>query len=328
MKKLLIVLSVMLFCVASANTFGGYVELTTDALNLGSTAINYQSNDSPVEGDRPGQLVTSTAANVGSVLTIQSDGTAGSGTVANPLLVTVTARSHLDIQDNLPAGYDIHAGVITLTDKNNDLPKEGLGVRSFHLDTDDQSATYGQRLDYGEGTGYKMEGSKEVSGGVGFTDWLDYVADNPPPVSNNPPHVDEDVTFTFNDVLVAADSIQVLLTKTNPSDMYDLGLVVTAGVGGTEYSVDLGKISDASDVYLDGFSEFATGVLEIVLGIVLGLDSSAIDYFVIGARDDTADDPKGTDEHFLINGFEYDAVPEPATLSLLALGGLLIRRKK
>jgi hypothetical protein len=96
MKKLLILLPALVFCIASANVFGGYIELTTDALGLtlGSEpkGINHQGNDSYVEADRPGQLITSTAANVGSVLTIQSDGTAGSGTGANPLLVTVTAR--------------------------------------------------------------------------------------------------------------------------------------------------------------------------------------------------------------------------------------------
>lgn len=100
-----------------------FIELTSDALGLGSSDINYAGNGSPVETDRLGKLITSTANNIGSVLYIQSDGNAGQ----SDLLVTVTARSHLDIQNNLPANYDIHAGVITLTNNNSELPKEGLG---------------------------------------------------------------------------------------------------------------------------------------------------------------------------------------------------------
>jgi len=330
-RELMILVIGMTLLAANAVAGPVMIELTTDALGLGSTNINYQHNGDPIEADRPGQLVTSTIANVGSVLTIQTDGTAGPGTGINPLLVTVTAREYMDIQDNLPAGYDIHAGVITLTSNNNDLPKEGLGVRAFGIDTDINSGRYGKR--YIGDNGFQVEGSKEVSGGVDSSDWNDFVDRSDSIPNNSPPHVDEDVTFNFNhnEVLVKADSIKVLLTKTNPKDMYNLGLELAATlVNGTEYSLSLGKISDASDNYLPGFSEFAAGVLEVDLGVVLGLDSSAIDCFVVGARDDIADCPKGTDEHFLINSFyaDYTIVPEPATMVLLSLGSLALFRKR
>jgi hypothetical protein len=179
-------------------------------MGLGSTQINYQSNDSYVEANEPGKLVTSTANNVGSVLSIQTNNLAGQGDALNPLMVTVTARSHLDVQNNLPANYDIHAGVITLTNNSGDLAKEGLGVRAFAIDTDYDSGNnpnYGRRYDDGLGNGFIMEGSKEVSGGVDYTDWFDFVANNPTPPENSPPHVDEDVTFSFNtsQVIVTAD---------------------------------------------------------------------------------------------------------------------------
>ena len=168
------------------------IELTTDALGLGSTEINYAGNDSAVEADRPGKLVTSTTANVGSVLAIQTNALAGPGDMVNPLLVTVTARTHMDVKTGLPAGYDFQAGVITLTDKDNDLPKEGLGVRGFGIDLDPASPTYARRYvnpDYiaTNGHGFQMEGSKEVSGGVDKEAWADFIADRPIPPKNTPP---------------------------------------------------------------------------------------------------------------------------------------------
>ena len=168
------------------------IELTTDALGLGSTEINYAGNDSAVEADRPGKLVTSTTANVGSVLTIQTNGLAGPGDLQNPLLVTVTARTHMDVKTGLPGGYDFQAGVITLTGKDNDVPEEGLGVRGFGIDLDPASPAYARRHVNPSHTGtnvhgFQMEGSKEISGGVDEEAWADFIAGRPIPPKNTPP---------------------------------------------------------------------------------------------------------------------------------------------
>ena len=144
------------------------ITLTAGELGLGSDNINYAGNGSAVEADRPGILVTSTANNVGSILSIQADGTAGSGSLANPLLVNVTARAHLDVQTVLPADFDIYPGVITLTKdsgKGGKDERRGLGVRAFGLDLDTTSDNYGKRYvntSYTgvNGHGFQMEGSK------------------------------------------------------------------------------------------------------------------------------------------------------------------------
>lgn len=146
------------------------ITLTTDALGLGGTDINYGKNGTAVEADRTG-LFMSYDNNVGSVLTIQADGTAGAGSIANPLLVTVTARAHLDVVSGLPADHDIYAGVITLSDGSDTFNQEGLGVRAFGIDLDTDSVNYGKRYVNSAYTdsnvhGFQMEGSKEISGGT------------------------------------------------------------------------------------------------------------------------------------------------------------------
>ena len=287
------------------------IKLTSDALGLGSVKINDAGNDTYVEGDRPGKLVTSTADNIGSVLYIQSNNLAGGGSTTDPAphpvsnLVTVTARSHMDVQDDLPENYDVHAGVITLTSHNtskDELSKEGLGVRAFAIDS-----STGRRYDDGEGKGFITEGSKHVSGGVDVTSWLDFLSGNPSPPHNSPPHVDEDVLFNFNNDLffVAADSVKVLLTDIKAgSGPFDLALDLTIDlVGGSRVKMSYDYLSDAPDV----FSLYSTydNVIEVDFsGDSLGLSSTdLIDSFIIGARDDPADGPKETDEHFFINGF-------------------------
>ncbi len=312
------------------------ITLTTDALGLGGTDINYGKNGTAVEADRAGQLITSTANNVGSVLTIQADGTAGAGSGANPLLVTVTSRAHLDVQSGLPAGHDIYAGVITLSDDNGEFNKEGLGVRAFGIDLDTGSVNYGKRYvnsDYigTNGHGFQMEGSKDVSGGVNGTTWDEFVARNPVVPGNTPPHVDEDVTFDFNNDLfsVTAHSVSVLLTKIGGGivdhDPLNLGLDLTVNlVGGSTVFRSFGNLYDDNGVSSGLFSLLSgyDDVLQIDFGNWDLLSSTdIIDSFVIGARDDTADDERPTDEHFLINGFTYDTTVIPAPGSLL-LGGM------
>jgi hypothetical protein len=337
-RMLLVLLTSVLFC-APAIAAPISIEFTTDGLGLtlapGETkGINQQANGSLVEADRVGQLVTSTAANVGSVLTIQDNGLAGLGTGANPLLVTLTARSYLDIQENLPPNYDIHAGVISLTTNNPDIAKEGLGVRAFGIDTDIASPNYGKRYNDGAGNVFQMEGSKEVSGGADYTDWNDFVLRNDVPPDNSPPHVDEDVKFDFNnsEFSMAADSIKVLLTKITAGsdhDPFDLSITLTINlVGGEVIEESYDYLSDALDVFslYDGYDDV---IVVDFSGASLGLKpSDIIDSFIIGAQDDIADPVRGTDEHFLINSLEVTAVPEPASICALSMGALFLLRKR
>jgi hypothetical protein len=155
---------------------------------------------------------------------------------------------------------------------------------------------------------------------------------------STPPHVDEDVTFDFNDdaVAVAADSVVFLLTKVKAgSGPMDLAIELTYTlVGGTEQTITFEYASDAPDVFslLPGY----TDVLMLNMGgASLGfLPTDLLDSVTIGARDDPADPLNGTDEHFLINGFSVDYeevtnIPEPATMSVMAIGALsLIKRRK
>jgi hypothetical protein len=337
-KKIVVFLTISMF-VSQALAAPTLIKLTTDALGLGGTDINYGDNGSAVEADRAG-LFMSYDRNVGSVLTIQADKTAGAGSIANPVVVTVTARAHLDVQTGLPADHDIYPGVITLSDDNGELNKEGLGVRAFGIDLR-ETVDNNPNPDYGKryvNTGYlgdndhgfQMEGSKEVSGGTNGTTWETFVGRNPEVPRNKPPHVDEDVTFDFNNDLfsVTADSINVLLTnigRVEGGDPFNLGLDLRVNLtDGSSIFQSFGNLYDSSGDPLDGFSLLSgyDNVLQINLGSALGLEPLIfVNSFVIGARDDLADSAAGTDEHFLINGFTYDTAVVPAPGALL-LGGI------
>ena len=180
-----------------------------------------------------------------------------------------------------------------------------------------------------------MEGSKEVSGGVDDTAWADFVAGLPTAPGNNPPHVDENVTFDFNDaeVEVAANSFVFVLTKVKAgSQAMDLAVDLTITlVGGQPQFRTFEYASD--DLGIFSVHPSYSNVLLLDLGSAsLGFGPTDIlDTVIIGGRDDPADDPKGTDEHFLINGFiidDYTIVPEPMTLSLLVCGGAALLRRR
>ncbi len=327
--------------------------LTSDALGLGSNDINHGKNGTAVEADRPGKLVTDLSPNAGSVLTIQMDTKAGPGTPSNKLLVTITTQTHMDVETGVPAGADFQGGVIALTNHNttkDETAKEGLGVRAFGIDFVPGSPTHGRRYSdpnfVGDnGHGFQMEGSKEVSGGVAQeswdmttgTDWERFIDHQPEVPDNKPPHVDELVKFDFNDqeLAIPAWGTTFELTKvTAGSGPLDLGVELAIRlIDGREVLRSYAALSDASDVFSlkDGYSDV---VIVSLNGPSLGLlGTDLVDWVMIRAIDDVADDPKGTDEHFLIGGFslaggEPGPIPEPATMSLLALGAVAALRRK
>jgi hypothetical protein len=340
---------VFLPCVAAQGEVVS-VLLTTDDLGLGSTDINYAGNGSAVEADRLGKLVTSAAANVGSVLTVQKDGTAGAGTGSNPLFVTITARTYLGVDTaGAPAGYDFQGGVICLSNDGGKIEEEGLGVRAFGIDLDSGSLNYGKRYVNADlvgtnGHGFQMEGSKEISGGfqqvndgVGsnFT-WAEFDADGDDVPSNNPPHVNEDVTFDFA-APVFGDTVSVLLTKIKAGGRDDDSSAVAVDVvinmlSGGPFIASYGNVGTDAPA---GLFTVPTGfdgddnILEMNFSALGFGPNDLVTSFTIGARHDTADGDKETDEHFLIHGFSAD-VPEPGTMALLAIGGTLslLRRRK
>ncbi len=378
------VAAVMLYLAAAAIAAPINISFTGDGLfGAGTGKVNRDGNGSAVEADRPGQLVTSTAANVGSILTIQSNGVAGPGDAVNPLLMTVTARSHTSVDPtNAPAGYDYMGGVIALSSHNytkDESGKEGMGVRAFGIDLDPASARYGMRYENAAYVpvnthGFQMEGSGDVSGGYPWIekvggkhdpdiphetiDWDTFLANSKGPIPNNtPPHVNEDVSFDINDgqMALAANSVIVILTNINAgSDEMDLSIDLTINlVGGGVIQRTYNYLSDAPNAFslvpnpgdpgkmYDKMVQFNFGQIRIGdddadddSGDALMLSSTDfIDSFTIGARLDLADDPKTTDEHFLIGGISADVapVPEPATMSILALGGaamLKARRRR
>ena len=284
------------------------IKFTTDVLGLGSSDLNAGS---VVDPDQIG-FITSTTTGEGSILWVQADGTAGPGTALNPLLVTVTAKTRSDVVNGLPAVHDYHAGVLYITDESSGTPDgkdEGLGVRAFKVD----GTTALREIDPGTGLPLlTIEGSKEISGG---TDDPDYDPMNP----NGAPHVDEHVNFDFNPTLVPyATSVEVILSKFDSDEIVDLHVELTTGT-----IIDLAYL-ETTDTSI--FELVGDDVWKFKFSGVPGLSSAdLIDSFWISANDNKNG---ATAEHFLITGLYADVVPEPSTIALLCLGGLMALRAR
>lgn len=322
MKKLLLMVSIgfagIALCAAAgpadADATSVSVKLTTNALGLGTSGINYGKDGSSIHADIAGKLVTSTTTGLGSILYVQRSGLAGSGTTLDPLLCTITAYTRLDTVTGLPAVNDYQAGVITLTDENTSSPDgkdEGLGVRAFRVGSN-ALRTYDK-------SGLAIiEGSKEVSGGTGPSAW--YSKD-----PNGPPHVDDEVLFSFApDSYVLGQSIIVTLSKFEAGDKIDLNLSL---IGGGVLTYSFAGTSNPA------FSNPGDSVWNVSFAKLTGLGANDfVSSFSIRAIDDDPLHPSSTAEHFLITGFSAQlrepevspVVPELPTSSLALLASPLL----
>ena len=269
------------------------VKLTANALGFGAAD---QNGGSVVQADLPGRLITSPVAGEGSILTVQQSGIAGPGTLLDPLLVTITSKTHLDTVSGLPPVHDYLAGVIFLSDESNALPDgadEGLGIKAFKV----VGATGLRELDGGTGRA-RIEGSKHVSGGTGPTA---YVAGNP----NGAPHVDESAHFEFNPLLaVKAAQTEALLSVFESTDVIDLRVELWSGA-----IIELNFLKGGQTPILEAV-DVGAKLWKVKLGQVPGVQATDIlKSFSIRANDDNPQNPAGTAEHFFITGITSELIP-------------------
>jgi len=144
----------------SFNSTDVSINFNSTALGLGAGPINDGGDGSAVvDADVPGLVTGAVGSGIGSVLSVQESGVAGPGSVLDPLILTVTAKSHLDTL--IPSWPDWNAGVLYITEETERDKNEGLGVRAFTVDP----AT-GQRVLEPSTGRARIEGSKEISGGT------------------------------------------------------------------------------------------------------------------------------------------------------------------
>ncbi len=274
------------------------VKLTTNALGLGTSDYN---DGGSVDPDVPGAIVTSPVVGQGTILKVQRSGLAGPGTVADPLLVTVTSRTHLDTTSGLPANHDFVAGVIYLSNEASNLPdgaEEGLGVRAFTVNNTTGLRTF-------DGSGFaRIEGSKDVSGGTGPAAYV-IGGDN-----NGAPHVDEDAQFDFNPALnIAANTVEFLLSKYDTTDVIDIEATLASGV-----TTSLSFQGTSNTALFQAISASAKLWKVKIAGLPGVTSADLIRRVRIRAIDDNPSMPAGTAEHFLITGILGTIVPCPVRL--------------
>ena len=120
---LIIVLGAALTGTAQADMLDVDIKFTAKGLGFTTDDGVVINDGGSVDPDVPGKLITSTTAGQGSILTIQTDGLAGPGTLDHPLFVTVTGRSHLDTLTGIPANSDYQAGAIMLSKEDKATPR-------------------------------------------------------------------------------------------------------------------------------------------------------------------------------------------------------------
>ncbi len=283
------------------------VKLTTNALGIGSVAYN---DAGVADADVPGKIVLSPLTGTGNILTIQQSGVAGPGTLGDPLLVTVTARTHLDTLSGLPAAHDYVAGIIYLTNENAQLPdgkNEGLGVRAITVD----GATVLRVIDPATGRPC-IEGSKDVSGGTGPEV---YNPSNP----NGTPHVDEEACFDFNnpDLTIRAVNTSFLLSKFDADNRIQLFVRLTTGE-----TFEL-PFEGTGNTALFSVVDAGAKLWRLHIAGVPGIGANdLLDVVCIRAIDNNPQAPTSTAEHFLITGMTtvVELCSAPAYVQTLGTG--------